>query len=473
MIKKHLFFSLLLAAVLLCACTACEDSKTVVVVNIENADFDEAEIFYMKDFINYNRQTYTVNAEEESFRFEMEIEHPVTAYLSLGNQQLPLFLNHDASLTVYADMEQWQETLGFSGSLKDENRFMAAFRDQVEPKYNQRQMIDYFRDASPEEFAEFGAEMVREATNLLEEERFSTSETFNNYFLTEIHYQMFSNLLNYPVYHQYFNQAETTPKLPDDYYSFLGQAADFQDEKLFTSSYTSFLTEYLRHMIGQERETIPEGMSDFEKNMWMAEELLEGKTLDFARASLINFQLNHGDFETASEAYHEFSQLSTHPDLTDLLEETYESALKVSPGSEAPAFTLSDMEGSEVSLSDFRGQVVYLDFWASWCGPCMREVPYAKELKKRFQEHNDLVFLYISVDEDEEAWRNTVENHEIQGVHLNVNGMRHEVPNSYNVRGVPTFFLIDRDGFILDNNPSRPSGASIDNELKQALGLEV
>jgi len=145
--------------------------------------------------------------------------------------------------------------------------------------------------------------------------------------------------------------------------------------------------------------------------------------------------------------------------------------MALAPGQPAPEFTLTDINGNQVSLSDFAGKVVYLDFWASWCGPCMREVPFAKELKKRMANQPDIVFLYISVDTDETAWRNTVAQQQIQGVHLNVPGFDHEVPQTYNLRGVPTFFLIGRDGKIINNRPPRPSNPEIDQVLNNALAL--
>ncbi|HAJ99238.1 MAG TPA: hypothetical protein DCM62_04360 [Bacteroidales bacterium] len=101
----------------------------------------------------------------------------------------------------------------------------------------------------------------------------------------------------------------------------------------------------------------------------------------------------------------------------------------------------------------------------------MREVPFAKELKKRMENQADLVFLYISVDVDDAAWRSTVEQHQIQGVHLNVPGFEHEVPKAYNLQGVPTFFLIGRDGTIISNSPPRPSNPAIDQVLLDALAL--
>ncbi len=71
---------------------------------------------------------------------------------------------------------------------------------------------------------------------------------------------------------------------------------------------------------------------------------------------------------------------------------------RVSPPLEAPDFTLKNLEGSEISLKDFEGKVVFLNFWASWCGPCRDEMPSMEKLWQRFKE-NDFVILAVDLRE--------------------------------------------------------------------------
>lgn len=292
------------------------------------------------------------------------------------------------------------------------------------------------------------------------------------FFKTDLDYSRFSYLVNYPAYYAYFNA--DTPDLPDGYFNFLDDALNFTDDHFRVRSFAGFLGEYVQHYLRTYPENLPEDADNFENQMWVSNNVLRGKARYFTTANAINSALNWGDFKQGEKAFLEFRKQNPYPAFTDALQNAYDDALRVAPGSPAPAFTLNDIDGNPVSLSDFSGKVVYLDFWASWCGPCMREVPYAKELKKEFEGVDDLVFLYISVDDDPGAWRRTVEAQNIQGVHLNVPGMRAEVAESYNVKGVPSFFIIDREGVIHDNNPGRPSsGELIVQQLNTALGLEL
>ncbi|MBP7510433.1 MAG: TlpA family protein disulfide reductase [Bacteroidia bacterium] len=153
-----------------------------------------------------------------------------------------------------------------------------------------------------------------------------------------------------------------------------------------------------------------------------------------------------------------------------VLEQIYKEKLPFSPGANAPGFTLNSIEGKPVSLSDFKGKLVYIDFWASWCGPCMREVPAGEELKKAFAG-KDVVFLNISIDEDEYKWKESAKNKGISGIHLIANSKNSpEVLEAYKVSSIPSYFLVGKDGKFIASPAVRPSNASIYNLIE--LGLK-
>ena len=84
--------------------------------------------------------------------------------------------------------------------------------------------------------------------------------------------------------------------------------------------------------------------------------------------------------------------------------EEYDKKVAILPGDIAPDFSGRTLEGKLISLKDFKGKVVYVDIWASWCGPCVEEIPYAKKLHSAFQE-DKVIFLNVSVDRSREAWK--------------------------------------------------------------------
>ena len=115
------------------------------------------------------------------------------------------------------------------------------------------------------------------------------------------------------------------------------------------------------------------------------------------------------------------------------------------PGTvEAP---LDDLQGQSVSLSDFRGQAVFLDFWASWCGPCIEALPYLEEIKQRTRDQK-VVFLNISLGSADE-WHQAVDEHGLTGVHVHApGGWQAAVAQLYQIRSIPSYFLVGPDGRI-------------------------
>ena len=92
-------------------------------------------------------------------------------------------------------------------------------------------------------------------------------------------------------------------------------------------------------------------------------------------------------------------------------------------GDQAPTFKYLDINGKEVSLSDLKGKYVYIDIWATWCGPCTGELPHLKELEKKMHGKK-IVFVSISCDKDKAAWEKMVKEKGLEGVQLHNGGDR-------------------------------------------------
>lgn len=80
---------------------------------------------------------------------------------------------------------------------------------------------------------------------------------------------------------------------------------------------------------------------------------------------------------------------------------------KLSVGALSPNFNCTDLSGKKVSLSDFKGKYVYIDIWATWCGPCQREIPHLQKLEEKYHG-KDIYFVSISCDNNKKAWENRV-----------------------------------------------------------------
>jgi thiol-disulfide isomerase/thioredoxin len=130
----------------------------------------------------------------------------------------------------------------------------------------------------------------------------------------------------------------------------------------------------------------------------------------------------------------------------------------------APAFTVTALDGSRFNLDKMHGQVVLIDFWATWCVPCLKELPHLKQIAKDFAGQ-PLVILSISWDEDEHAWKDFIAK----------NGMTwsqyhdtdHHIGQLFEIEGLPSYFIIDSDGVL--TSESLGGDSDIDANLSKLI----
>ena len=136
-------------------------------------------------------------------------------------------------------------------------------------------------------------------------------------------------------------------------------------------------------------------------------------------------------------------------------------------GQRAPDFTLSSLAGRKVSLSDFHGKVVILDFWATWCGPCRASMPGLEALRTRYQDKG-LVMVSVSLDrrgEDAKSYLEKNDYEKLIGLWESLSAAK-QVASQYGVFGIPRTFVIDRQGIIrYCGHPSRLTAATIESWL--------
>lgn len=119
-------------------------------------------------------------------------------------------------------------------------------------------------------------------------------------------------------------------------------------------------------------------------------------------------------------------------------------------GQLAPDFELPGIDGKPVKLSSLKGQIVLLDFWASWCGPCRKENPYTVEMYNTYKDKGFTVFS-VSLDQNPEKWKKAIATDNLiwNNHAIDPKGWQSEVAELYNVQAIPATFLIDRDGKIM------------------------
>lgn len=146
--------------------------------------------------------------------------------------------------------------------------------------------------------------------------------------------------------------------------------------------------------------------------------------------------------------------------------------IKNEKGDPAQNFAFPDVDGKVHALSDYKGKVVYIDVWATWCGPCRKEIPHLKELEEEFKDNKDIVFMGISVDKtkDKGKWLDFLKAEGLPGLQIFAgDDADDKLMNLYQIKGIPRFILVDKEGNLVYGDAPRPSSPEIRPLLNSVL----
>lgn len=158
------------------------------------------------------------------------------------------------------------------------------------------------------------------------------------------------------------------------------------------------------------------------------------------------------------------------PEFEQQLEATINTYKKLLKGNKAYDIKLEDINGKLVKLSEFKGKILYVDFWATWCGPCIGQKPYFESLKKELN-NPEIEFISISLDKKKESWKEFLKDESSQVREFIAKDIK-KLSNDWQINFIPRFLIIDKDFNIVNANAPLPSSIDeIESELKSQLNL--
>lgn len=221
------------------------------------------------------------------------------------------------------------------------------------------------------------------------------------------------------------------------------------------------------------------------ENNYLAKATLAESTFDFGKL----MELNELDFETAIEnkAKTELAKLEgsnldarfialqknkieeSKFGMTAYFKET-KKKLKLN-NTQAPGFDYVNFKGGTTKLSDLNGKYVYIDVWATWCGPCRAEIPFLKKMEEKYHDKNiSFVSISIDVNKDFEKWKNFVYEKQLGGIQLFADkNWTSDFMMSFSINSIPRFILIDPNGKVVNANVARPSSPKLQTQLDELL----
>lgn len=240
------------------------------------------------------------------------------------------------------------------------------------------------------------------------------------------------------------------------------------DEDLsFSKSYNELIFMYLRKNI----LPLVEGQKiDYETAfLTVIKDFPPGAVRDHALVEFVSSYMKN--VKDIDGLYNETIALCVSQTSKDEITHAYEEFKKLEKGKPSPEFSnYENAKGGVSSLKDFRGKYVYIDMWATWCVPCLVEIPGFKKLQESYKNNDKLVFMSISIDkkENREAWLAMIKEKQLEGVQLLADAeWQSRFARDYQINSIPRYIIIDPDGNIVNADAPRPSDPALLEAFKE------
>ena len=395
---------------------------------------------------------------ENTFSFALDIEKATEATFIHGQERTSLYLRPGDQLSLTIDPAMFDESLKYTGTGAEINNFKASMvllTDTVPANA-------YMLSTMPEDSFLMAMNDAYQQNISLVNKANITDEAFINQFKNDLKWQFVYALVNYPSYRSYRTGGEFEPS---ENYNTYKDSLDFNDEA--NLAYSTFLPVVESMMREQAMQAIKDkgmdlnsiSISDYYLASFEQYETLESDSIkERLYHDLLNSAFTRLSEEGLETTLTKWKALNPSKEKLTSMEEKLDKWAKVRPGNEAPSFKYVSIEGDSVSMEDLKGKVVYIDFWATWCGPCIKEHPDMEKLQEELKDEN-VAFVAISIDDTMEPWKKMVEQKKLGGIHLYAdNAWSSKLVKDYMINGIPRFVLIDQEGLIVNPNANRPSG---------------
>ncbi len=451
--------AILLLFLFFTASTYAQDN-TLVMGQLTNMGLvTEIEINVNEKYLNNEQIVYTAEINSDGrFAFPLEINEAQMVTLSYSRNRTLIYLEPNDTLEVRADANSFPFSLTFGHRSGANNAQMKKYYEAHPPETDPFQLKQYRSGgtywyvntpAMERMMAANIPDQFRQKMNLRKQKALTDFDFFvqNNpnaltpqfkeFMTSEIIYDWAYHLLLYgTVYKNKFG-------IKADFFEFLDEVP-LQGESLGNYYYREFLKAYLchRYISGEDTGNPYAGQYD------LATKIFTGKPLAFIQSDMITRGFRANEVEALQRKYWDFTDHNDYPQFNNKVVDVYYNIMKYAEGSLAPDFTLADQNGQAVSLSDYKGKVIYLNFWASWCKPCMTKMAQIRSIQAKL-ESEGVIFLNVSLDRQKDTWLNTLSSKGIGGVNVMANGdIESNVARSYQIKVLPLYYIIDRNGYF-------------------------
>lgn len=377
-----------------------------------------------------------------------------------GEKTKNVYLQKGDDVTISFDANNFDNTFAVKGG-----------NEKAIDYLNKIQLTGLPNEAYSQPWSEFKATVDKKIASmkrLLKARKFAADDKFLKMEEGRITYFYANAFLMYPVSHTYLTQ-DTTLVLGKDYYDTLRQYVKEDDDLADNDEYRNYMIE-TAHVFDEAGKNIRQL---YPKVLAEMSYIGENTKSDKVRESLIHFlaftYVESNGVENITDLQNLYYTYVTSPRLNEIFKKACAKWDKAAVGRPSPVFKGVDVNGKEMTLRDFRGKYIYIDMWATWCGPCQKELPFLKKLEEKFKGRN-IVFVGLSIDQDKAKWAARVKSGTLSGTQLYI-GKGSKFQSDYRISGIPRFILLDPNGRIVNPDMTRPSSEDTEKILNSQPGL--
>lgn len=439
---------------------SCQKEKTNCTISgsVTQVDFEKLTL----SGINFSKE---ISIKDGKFSEDVTLPYKGLYQIQLNDElEKYLYLENGFDLQVALDTDNFDDQVTYTGVGADENNYFLQKRATIRSILGKISDWDDLRELfllDETSFLDKLKQTEREVLALVNKANLSNAAFVEKEKLDLPNFSLRLQYM-YPFYHAHFSDddafevSENYPVIPEDF------DIDNEDMYLFSLTYRFLCDVYFEKRVEarepEESEVLTVAFEELDK---LNSALIKGELIkdvsDLFSASTPNLE----------ETYQKILTYVLDEDFKKELAERFENFKNLVPGKPSPTFTYENINGGMTSLEDLKGKYVYIDVWATWCAPCIAEIPALKELEKFFHNKN-IEFVSISIDnkKDKEKWKNMVAEKGLKGVQLFADqDWNSDFVKQYAIDGIPRFILIDSEGNIILADAPRPS----DHKIREML----